>query len=68
MDINVTFRFPSNGKAFLNLAITVNTVAWSELTVSIPFKREGVSERDLCISKAYIDVERFDSLQTGRRF
>ena len=36
------FRFPSNGKAFLNVGIDTGKGNVNE--VSIPFKREGVSE------------------------
>ena len=37
------FLFPSNGKAFLNLPRVTNVAGCD--VVSIPFKREGVSER-----------------------
>ena len=60
------FLFPSNGKAFPNLASAPVTVQ-NENAVSIPFKREGVSKHT-CKSLWLNLTRSFYSLQTGRRF
>ena len=38
------FQFPSNGKVFLNLNDSLAEVETARKNVSIPFKREGLSE------------------------
>ena len=38
------------------------------ILVSIPFKREGISEPDAEIAKLRKEMESFNSLQTGRHF
>ena len=57
------FPFPSNGKYFPNLKITIMTT--KESIVSIPFKREILSELNKPLSERY---ESFHSLQTGNTF
>ena len=39
------FQFPSNGKAYLNVLGQQSPILWTPC-VSIPFKRESVSELD----------------------
>ena len=63
----LVFQFPSNGKVFPNVS-KKTLPACTVIKVSIPFKREGVSER---INQNVVDVKRmlrFNSLQTGRCF
>ena len=43
--ISETFQFPSNGKAYLNFIFGIGDSPIPTIFVSIPFKRESVSER-----------------------
>ena len=60
------FQFPSNGKAYLNMGSGQQLVAVVPKNVSIPFKRESVSE-PLAIAIALVGCGGFNSLQTGKR-
>ena len=59
------FQFPSNGKDFQN-GINGFTALYT-YRVSIPFKREGLSELNLLEMRG-IPCPSFNSLQTGRSF
>jgi len=60
------FQFPSNGKDFPNIVLYPIYPA-RFVGVSIPFKREGLSERTIdCM--IFIEYSSFNSLQTGRTF
>ena len=62
----MAFQFPSNGKDFPNLLEGIPSTA-TDRRVSIPFKREGLSE--LMKSRIFtITTISFNSLQTGRTF
>ena len=60
------FQFPSNGKAYLN-AIAVVSTGCSRIQVSIPFKRESISEPH-GFANEHTDLLEFgfNSLQTGK--
>ena len=59
------FQFPSNGKAYLNLSEPSRGVTVTP--VSIPFKRESVSERPQKPTRPWDERVCFNSLQTGKR-
>ena len=59
------FQFPSNGKVFLNRFLNVSLLI--VVTVSIPFKREGLSERDEQ-SNNHPDAARFQFPSNGKVF
>ena len=61
------FQFPSNGKVFPNNWRTSWTIRGHYL-VSIPFKREGLSERGESRTDLEQEYWSFNSLQTGRSF
>ncbi len=61
----LTFLFPSNGTAFPNCKIP--SVCWYDCGVSIPFNRDGVSERMSLRWQPRLRLC-FYSLQPGRRF
>ena len=42
---NISFQFPSNGKAYLNIIETATRLETVVAGVSIPFKRESISEQ-----------------------
>ena len=63
--VSIEFQFPSNGKDFPNEASS--SVPHPIIPVSIPFKREGLSEPDAKTEKR-IENGCFNSLQTGRTF
>ena len=59
------FQFPSNGKDFLNLLNKILSIVANQ--VSIPFKRERLSEQ-LEVDLLDTFIESFNSLQTGKTF
>ena len=58
------FQFPSNGKARVNGLDDITLTFYSDMSVSIPFKREGTCERKLRFERG--ESPGFNSLQTGR--
>ena len=63
---HVLFQFPSNGKAYLNPRWQLPSPQdW--YSVSIPFKRESVSEQFQAEGVVSHTVTCFNSLQTGKR-
>ena len=62
----IRFQFPSNGKAYLNWGRQTSRPD-SGKRVSIPFKRESVSEPGDIPSQGHWHVSGFNSLQTGKR-
>ena len=60
------FQFPSNGKDFPNKNPKSGDTL--KVTVSIPFKREGLSEPKSNQNTLYQPTSGFNSLQTGRTF
>ncbi len=60
------FQFPSNGKGFPNAHNKEKR--WILTLVSIPFKRERLSERRLGKTAYEFIVSCFNSLQTGKAF
>ena len=60
------FQFPSNGKDFPNAYLEV--IDFEPFKVSIPFKREGLSEHNTRYTYQYHRKKSFNSLQTGRTF
>ena len=63
--MSLEFRFPSNGKAFLNWEIVARALL--AIRVSIPFKREGVSEQIGLIQLA-LDRDMFRFPSNGKAF
>ena len=62
------FQFPSNGKGFPNLAeVRCCRVRIADF-VSIPFKRERLSEQNTELTTSQIEELSFNSLQTGKAF
>ena len=61
----IVFQFPSNGKAYLNSSMGRQREKMR--AVSIPFKRESVSEPEKHIHPYVLDTDSFNSLQTGKR-
>ena len=61
----ITFQFPSNGKAYLNWLRSRGGKSCP--LVSIPFKRESVSELRKEACKSLGGFVSFNSLQTGKR-
>ena len=61
----ILFQFPSNGKDFPNYH--TKGQKWKPIFVSIPFKREGLSERCFVV-RTQRCIASFNSLQTGRTF
>ena len=60
------FQFPSNGKVFPNGRL--DKYCDPVIDVSIPFKREGISELKKLRKPLTFTALRFDSLQTGSTF
>ena len=58
------FQFPSNGKAYLNW--NTHPMDLIGVIVSIPFKRESISEQGLGNEYIKVVVNGFNSLQTGK--
>ena len=70
----VGFQFPSNGKAYLNLLTTLQTGKriqsdrFGGWVVSIPFKRESISELSETKAVGIINSTRFNSLANGKAY
>ena len=62
------FLFPSSGKAFPNTSSVVTLPFLKICSVSIPFKREGVSKPIMMSTAPAWRRRCFYSLQPGRRF
>ena len=66
---NVPFQFPSNGKDFPNSIIKSAVVTNDpSISVSIPFKREGLSERQLNRRKKNNGLAMFQFPSNGKDF